>query len=515
MTARIAIGRFWTESHSFSPLLTGMEMFRCGLLAEGNAMLEHLRGTRTEVGGYLHVLEQEEDLEILPTLAAQCMCGGPLEQAVWESLRDRLLQPIEESLPLDGVLLSLHGAMLAEKEDDCCGALAAAVRNRIGPEVPLILTLDMHGNPTSQMVENSTAIIAYKTHPHRDFKERGEQSARLLLRAVRGEVRPQMRVTALPLMLGADTELQMELIAEGESMEESGEILASSIMYTTPGLDVADHHALTAVIVSDGDPEKATRIGQQLMWKAWGRRHQVTGTRQQALHYPEAISTALEHPAGTVVMADWGDAVTAGFPGDDAELVNHLLEQGVQERACLMVNDPPLVRRAMDAGVGNPVEGPIGGHWGHPYYKPVPVGGRVRLLFDGELPPSHDENPGHLIISNTSMGNTAVVQVADSVTVIATSVPVAQTEPTVFRAVGVEPADFRILLCKTVIQHRMHFAPIAAGFIDVASGRFGPYSTHWERQQVFPWRKRDLKAIFPFRDFSDAEIREQLGLPAG
>jgi microcystin degradation protein MlrC len=488
-----------------------MEMFRCGLLAEGDELLSKLRGTRTEVGGFLSVLDQEE-VTVVPTLAAQCMCGGPLEQTVWEMLRDKLLNRLAQALPVHGVLLSMHGAMVAENEDDCCGALLVGVRRVVGPDLPVIVVLDMHGNLTRQLVENATAIIAYKTHPHRDFKERGEQAARLLLRTIRGEVRPVMAMTPLPMILGIETALQLELIAEGAALEESGEILASSVMYATPGLDVEDHQALSALVVTDNDLERARRLGQQLMWKAWQQRHRVKTDRQTGLPLPEAISKALEHPPGTVVMADWGDAITAGLPGDNAELVAHLLERGVKERACLMINDPDLVRRSISAGVGNTVRGPIGGRWGAPYYKPVPVDGRIRLLFDGLLPPSHEDNPGHLIISNTSMGQTAVVQVGESITVIATSVPVAQTEPTVFRAVGVEPSDYRIVLCKTVLQHRMHFAPIAVGFIDLATGRFGENKSVLGRQLIFPFKKRDPKSAYPFRDFSDSEIRHRLGM---
>lgn len=514
MKLRVAVGRFWTESHSFSPLLTDLQMFRCGLLAEGEELLAKLRNTRTEVGGFLSVLDREEDVEIVPTLAAQCMCGGPLEQPVWEDLRDRLLGRLTEALPVRGVLLSMHGAMVAEREDDCCGALVARVRRLVGKEVPVVVVLDMHGNPTRQLVESSTAIVAYKTHPHRDFHERGEQAAQLLLRAVRGQARPVLRMTPLPLTLGVTTDLQLELIAEVVAMEASAKILAGSIMYTTPGLDVEEHYALSALIVTDNDPESAQNTGRELMWKAWQQRHRVRTGRQEGLRFPEAISKALEHPPGTVILTDWGDAVTAGFPGDNAEMILHLLRMGVRERACLIVNDPDLVQRAIRAGVGNTVSGPIGGRWGGSYYKPVRLDSRVRLLFDGNLPPSREENPGHLWISNTSMGLTAVVQVGESITVVATSVPVASTEPTVFRAAGVEPADYRMVLCKTVLQHRMHFAPLAVGFLDVADTRFGPYRTHWERQKVFPWKKRDPEVTFPFREFSDEEIRRRLGLEA-
>ncbi|MBI5877299.1 MAG: M81 family metallopeptidase [Chloroflexi bacterium] len=503
MTIRIAIGRFWTESHSFSPLLTNRQMFECGVLEEGDALLKKLRGTRTEVGGFLSVLDAE-GVTVAPTLAAQCMCGGPIEQPLWERLRDGLLQRLSEALPVDGVLLSLHGATVAEQEDDCCGTLLAAVRRLVGPHVPVIATLDMHGNVTAAMIANSTALIAYKTYPHHDFHARGEQAARLMLRTVRGAVRPATVMTALPLSIGRSTDLQLELIAEGAALEESGRILACSIMNTHTGLDVAEMESFSALIVTDNDPGLASRIGQDMMWKAWQQRQRVRGgTAPSGVTMTEAVPAALAHPPGTVVLTEWGDAVTAGFPGDNAELIAQLLERRSPARACLLITDPDLVQRAIAAGIGNPVSGPIGGRWGGTYYKPVPVDGRVRLLFDGVLPPSHEAHPSHLAVSNTSMGPTAVVQVGDNITVIATSVPVASTEPTVFRAAGVEPADYRLVLCKAIIQHRAHFASMAVGFVDIDGGRYDN-NTH-------PWRKHDPKSSYPYREFTDDEIRSRLG----
>lgn len=514
MTYRIAVGRFWTESHSFSPLLTNRKMFECGLLIAGNAILAQLRGSHTEVGGFLSVLDLE-DVTILPTLAAQSMCGGPIERPVWEMIHDGIVHRLAETLPVDGVLFSLHGSTVAEAEDDCCGNLLDAVRRLVGPDTPVVATLDMHANPTEQLLANATALISYKTYPHHDFYERGEQAARLLIRTLRGEVKPTMALTPLPLDIGMFTEIQLELIAQGIEMEAAGKILACSVLQTHQGLDVSGIHALSAIIVTDNDAALAQRIGQEMMWQAWQQRRRVKiDTSRQGLPLAAAVSSALEFTPGTVVMTEWGDGITAGFPGDNATLITELMNQGFTGRALLIINDPDLVQRAIVAGVGNQVKGPIGGRWGESFYQPVALDGRVRLLFDGILPPSHEDHPSHLAVSNTSMGLTAVVQVesadyrdADNrghYTVVATSIPVASTEPIVFRAVGIEPADYRIVLVKAIIQHRAHFASLAVGFVDINDGRYV--------ESAHAWRKRQPKAVYPFTEFSDEEIWRYLGL---
>jgi microcystin degradation protein MlrC len=158
-----------------------------------------------------------------------------------------------------------------------------------------------------------------------------------------------------------------------------------------------------------------------------------------------------------------------------------------------------LVKRSIEAGIGNTVDGPIGGRWGEEYYAPVPVGGRVRTLFEGPIWPS-------VGTYNASLGPTAVVQVGDSIGVVATSLPSVSVSPKVFRVVGVEPADYRLVLVKAVHQHTRLFAPVAVAFVSISEGR--------ALQNDLPWVKQDPLALYPYRDYSDEEIRAIPGMGA-
>jgi microcystin degradation protein MlrC len=293
-------------------------------------------------------------------------------------------------------------------------------------------------------------------------------------------------------------DLLLELVADGTAREESGEALVCSVMATHKPIDVEDRRALSATVVTDDDLDAARRIGQELMWKAWKERYRVTADPGRLLgqSLPEAVEKALAQPPGTVVLADWGDAVSMGLPGDNADFLAYLLEHSVGVPACMMVHDPDLVRRSMEAGIGNQVAGPIGGRWGGDYYQPVPVSGRVRSLFDGQVWPK-------AATSNNTLGLTAVVQVADNITVVATSLPSVQTDPKVFRVAGVEPSDYRLVLVKAVYQHSRLFAPIATEFVFISEGRADLHA--------LPWEKQDPMSTYPFRDFSDDEIRAILG----
>lgn len=495
---RVAVGRFWTESSSMSPLRADRAMFEAGALVEGEAFLSFFRGTRTEVGGFLAALE-EAGAEPVPLVGAQAACAGPIERVFWEWLRDRMVARLREAGPVDALLLSLHGATLAEDEDDACGALLAALRVELGSEVPIAATLDMHGNPTNRMARAADALVAYKTYPHHDFVERGRQAAAIALAAARGAARPVTVVTSIPMVLGS-LPLMNDLIARGIAFEQRPGVLCCSIMPTHPHLDVREFHHLSAVVVTDDDRALARRLGVELMGEAWRQRRRAVAEAPRLVPLPDGIRDALACPPGTVVVADRLDAVTGGFPGDSAEVLRCLLELGVREPVCAILTDPGFVERAERAGIGGTVSGPLGGRWGGPWYAPLEVTGRVRVLSDGRLQKSREPKPGHLEISNTRMGKTAVVQIGDTITAVVTSVPVMSTEPTVFRSVGIEPYEYRIVVTKSVNQQRFHYAQ-AAGFVDLGGPGWGNAAA------TYDWRKRPAERVFPHDELTDDEMR--------
>jgi microcystin degradation protein MlrC len=497
---RIAVGRFWTESSSMSPLSANRPMFEAGALVEGEDVFSLGRGTRTELGGIFHILDAAPQVEVIPLLAAQASCAAPIEAELWHEMHDRMIELLTQQLPVDAVVLSLHGATLAEDEDDCCGTLLNHIRAVVGPSVPIVATLDLHGNPTAQMTQAANALVAYKTNPHHDFVERGQQAATIALAAARGEIKPVTTTVSIPLNL---TSLQLidELIAQGIELEREGKALCCSIMPTHIYLDVADFRVSSAVIVTDNDRAAAVALGKQLMSDAWRQRDRVTAEARPLIPVPEAVQLALSMPPGTVVIADPNDSVTGGFPGDCPALIQALLDLGVSEPTCHILTDPAFVERAMQAGIGATISGPLGGTWGGAQYHPVQVDARVVTLSEGTILRSREPRPGHLEVSNRSMGPTAVVKIGEGVTVVVTSVPVMSTEATVYRSVGVEPYNYRMVTTKSVNQQRFHYTE-AAGFIDLDGPGWGQAARDYE------WKKRNPADAYPHRSFDDLPFDE-------
>ena len=186
---RIAIGQFMEESNTFVRQRADLEHFRATQLLYGDEIVRRLRGTRAEVGGFLDVLDPA-GVEVVPTVAANAVSSGPVTRATFEHVRDALLERLATAGPVDGVLLALHGAMVLEDGPDGEGEFLAAVRKAIGPDVPLVATLDLHATITPRMVQEADALVGYDTYPHIDLYETGAKAATLLLRTVRGRSAP-------------------------------------------------------------------------------------------------------------------------------------------------------------------------------------------------------------------------------------------------------------------------------------------------------------------------------------
>jgi microcystin degradation protein MlrC len=284
-------------------------------------------------------------------------------------------------------------------------------------------------------------------------------------------------------------------------------VLCCSVFQTHSGLDALEYAPLHAVAVIDGDVDRAQAIVRELLWQAWQARDRDPGDIAALTPLPQAIHDALAMPPGPVVIADRNDAVTAGYPGDSVELLRAMLALAVREPACVIVNDPTFARVAAAAGVGATVSAPLGGQWGGALYGPLEVAARVRCISDGMLLQSQEPLPGHLVVSNTSMGLTTVVEVRNAISVVVTSVPVMSTEPTIYRSVGVEPRTQRFVLTKSIAQQRLHF-PFAVGFIDLDASGWG------QTASTRGWQRRPRTPLYPDAPLTDTDIRATLGLPA-
>lgn len=458
MSLRIAIGSFMHESHAFSPRLTRLSDFDAGHLVRGAEIPAFFAGTRTELAAFLTAGTQE-GWNCIPLLAARATPSGLVEAETYARLKEELLTRLRDALPVQGVLLALHGAMGVEGLPDGEGDLLAAVRRQVGPSVPVIVTLDMHANVTAQMADTATALIGYQTYPHVDQHERGQEAAQLMARTLRGEISPVTVRVAPPALITSMNMRTAEgpmaaLVAQARALTSEPGILAATAFGGYPYADFADCRP-SAVVVADADSGRAEEVARGLARAIWERRHEFHAALLSPEEAIRQTREMLEHRgSGPIALVDVTDNPASAGTGDTTGLLAAMLAADLPNAAFGTLYDPESVERAIAAGVGNRVDLALGGKCAPQFGGPVRVTATVRTLSDGRFRNKGPMNRG----VEMQMGRTAVVQVS-GMQVVLTEFPVAPIDPEAFRRVGIDPADLSLLGIKAKNHFRAGYEP--------------------------------------------------------
>jgi microcystin degradation protein MlrC len=436
---RILIFSCMQEVSSFNPVPSTIEDFNIG---RGQQWLDDRRSINDEIGGALSVFEAEEDMQVVPTMGAKAITsGGTLGHADWMELCDELLQSVRDNSQVDAAYFCLHGAMSAELELDPEGYLLKEARHILGPDVPLVVSLDLHGILTDRMIQNSDAIVLYHTYPHIDMGSTGERAARLLLRILRDEVKPVTARIKIPALVRGDeliTESGLfgECIRACQNIESSPLGLAAGMMIGNPFTDVPDLRT-NSLVVTDGDEELASRLALELAELFW--QHHET-MQVPLLTLDQAVEQAAT-AEGTVIMTDAADATSSGASGDSNAIAAALLKVGYQGTILAPVVDPPAVKAAQSAGTGGTVDITLGGNADPARFTPLAVQGTVQMLTDGNF---RSETFGQ----HWRAGDSAVIQ-AGNVSWVVTSRPVSLFDRSLFHSHGLDPQQFDVVVVKS------------------------------------------------------------------
>ncbi|MBX3011216.1 MAG: M81 family metallopeptidase [Caldilineaceae bacterium] len=461
---RILVGECKQEVSTFNPVLSSYADYD---ISVGQTLLDFHRNSRVELGGALRVFAERPDLEILPTYSARSITsGGTLQAASFARLAREFLEAVSTAYQavdgaVDGIYLSLHGAMGAEGEDDPEGYLLAGVRQIVGEAMPIVVSLDLHGVLTDRMLTHSDAIVAYHTYPHVDFYETGVRAARLLLRILDGEAKPVTARIYIPaLVRGPElitaTGRYGALIRQAQALETSAKGLSAGILIGNPFTDVLAL-ATNAFVVANGEESWAVAEVEKLANGFWAEREYLY---QPLISLAEAVTTAQSLVGkGTAVFVDAADATSSGASGDSNAILRALVETGYTGSALLPIVDPQAVEVAMQAGIGSTINVTLGGQLDRGRFTPLPVEAHVRLLSDGRF---INESHG----TTWFAGNTAVLQVGKHV-VVTTSRAVSLYDRSLFYAHGQEPQRFDAVVVKSPHCQRHMFADWAAAMLNV------------------------------------------------
>jgi microcystin degradation protein MlrC len=497
---RVGIVSFMHESNTFNRVPTGRDMFE---VRRGADVVHEWRASHHEVGG---MLARAEDLglEVVPLLTAYAEPLGPVVAAAYEALVAEMVERLTAA-SLDGLLLSLHGAMVAEHVRDADGETAARIRRALGPEVPVVLTLDLHANVSERMIDNVTATTIYRTNPHLDQRARGAEAVEILARTLTGEIRPRQALEKPPQVIGilaqeTAAEPLAGLYARLESLARRPGMVSASFALGYPYADV-EEMGPAIVVVADGDANAARSGARGLASAVWEARASLG---RAGMPVDEAVAAAASG-ATPVTILDVGDNVGGGSPGDGTVVLEALLRSGVRG-GLVILYDPPAVRRCVEAGVGQAVALDVGGRTDDSHGRPVAIRGKVRLVHDGLFT---EESPRHGGKFYNNQGLTAVVETADEHTLVLNSAHITPFSLEQLHSLGIQPARKRVLVAKGAIAPRAAYAPISARVIEADTP--GITAANPER---FEYRHR-LRPMFPFERHASYPSLEPPGSAAG
>ena len=359
-------------------------------------------------------------------------------------------------MPVDAVLLALHGAATVDDVGDPEGDLLDAVRRIVGPAAPVVATLDLHAHVTPDMVRHADALVAWETYPHSDQFGTGRRAARLLLGALDGRWRPTMAVAKVPVITSAihgSTEGDgpfARIMRLAKSMEGRDDVLSTSVFLVQPYLDLPGMGS-GGLVVTDNDADAAVTLATRIADAYWACRSDL---EPDVVTPAEAIDAGLHTDGGPVILVETADCCGGGAAGDSVATLRALLAAGAS--ALVPVVDPDAAGACCQAGVGTQVTLPLGHKLDPRWGTPLTVTGRVTRTGDGRFTYTGGMWGG----VEVSMGPCAVLQIG-AVRVLVTTHATYDWADEQFRTMGTDPARAKFIVAKNPMNYRLAYGDVA------------------------------------------------------
>ena len=482
---RVALIHIGQETNDFNPVPTTLRDYEAFGIVEGAAIIDTFRGVG-EIGGFLDAIEQSgRSIEMVPIVRGWAVAGGRITQDAYRFFEQKIRLGLQAAGPIDALTLQLHGACAADGIDDVEGAQLQTCRDVLGPDVPIVLGLDHHGNITKKMVALSTAIVGHRTQPH-DPYDTGRIGAEVMLKILYGGARPVMAWRKLPLLSHQEQFLtaqgpMMTWFDRARAMEADPRVLQASNYPMQPWLDVAEG-GWSTVVVTDNDQPLAEALADELADLAWSLRAEFQ--KKDAVPIDDAVRMADRAPRGLVVLSDTGDTVFGGSSGDSNLILASILRSGIQSPVLMPLIEPGTVATLAAAGEGATVTLAVGGHSAPKFFKPLTVTGTVGRIHRGMVPLRNYYQ------SEIDMGCTVVFQVGPVTLLVSEYRGVAGNLPDVYEFMGIDPRQYKMAVLKTASNFQ-YFAALTSQVIRVDTtgpGQSDVFGLPWERlpRPVYP-----------------------------
>lgn len=447
-----------TETNTFAPLPTDTAAYEATYVVRGGAHPADINLFAVPLGTWRRRAEAR-GWQVAESLCAFATPSGTVVRRTYEAFRDEILADLKTAMPVDAVMLSLHGAMVAHGYDNCESDLVHRIRGIVGPAVPIGVEFDLHCHITRRLAEDVTALVIFKEYPHTDFEARAEELWAIIADRLDGKVKPAMSVFDCRMigLYHTTREPMQGFVRRMQALEGKDGVLSVSLGHGFPWADVPDLGS-RVVVVTDDRRQNGDRLAEELGHALWGLRNEIT---PRFLGMEAAIDWAIAVDGGPVVLADMSDNPGGGSAGDSTFIARRLIERGVENAAVGSIWDPVATAVCIGAGEGAELNLRLGGKAGPESGTPLDLRATVTKVMSDCL---MDALGG----SKRRMGDAVAVR-ASGIDFIVHSLRCQNMSPTIFGKLGIDPLLRKILVVKSMQHFFAAYAPIAAEVIYVSA----------------------------------------------
>lgn len=441
----ILYAEFMHEVNSFSPVITAEVNFKADHLFYGDDVPASAIGENKQLAGFLTAVEKSGRgrIKAVPILQAKSMSGGPVDSLFYRKIKNMIIDAVVSQEKVDGIYLSLHGAMGVQGMFDPEGDLIKSLRDTVGPDVKIAVTFDLHANVTKRRAANADIIVGYHTNPHRDHFKTAFRAGDILIRTVFGEIEPVMAVNKMKLLKGGGINVDFlppfnKIFASMKKMEKQEDVLSVSFFPVHIWIDDPEL-GYSTVAITNRKADMSQKLADEISEMAWA----VRDVPQPEGNSPEeAVAMARDKKAaralGTLVFCDVSDAVGTGTPGESTWILKALVEKGSEMTSYITLRDEAAAREAWNSNVGDEVTLTVGGKIDTVYNQPFTYNGTVTLK------------------QETSFGKTIIVK-HNGIHLILSELPMASRTPADFKDLGLSVWKADIVVVKNLFPFRYNY----------------------------------------------------------
>jgi len=484
---KIFAGGIATETNTFAPVLTGWDDFT--ILRGADVIAGRIAYPSLDLTAVWGARAQAHGCQFAFGLNAWAEPSGITVRSAYERLRDELLRDLQSAMPVDIVLLMLHGAMVAQDYEDCEQDLIRRVRSIVGQHAVIGVELDLHCQLSASKIADADIVVTFKEYPHVDVNERAGELFELALATKRGEIRPTMALFDCR-MVGLYPTSRQPLRGFVDAMtnaEHTAGVLSVSLAHGFPFADLPNV-STKVLVVTDGDAGLAEDRAREFGLALYRLRKQI-GFDTMSLPMDVALARARASKNTPVVVADQSDNVGAGAPGDATFVLKWLLSHDVEDVATAIFYDPEVVKIAKRAGVGAKSPVRLGGKTGTTSGDPVDLDVTITSLLEDYMH-ARPQMSGPALLS--PLGDTAALRYR-TIDVIVASKRCQCYCPSIFTDHGIEWRSKRLLIPKSIQHFYSGFASSAGEIIYMAS----PGAVPPDPRRI-PYQKLDFMSLYPW-----------------